>query len=181
MNLKAEHVDAFRTGYPFSKSCLDGLPDGSLVPRVEGVAYARGVLAWINPDPFDRIGRSIEALYLKTHLRRTFIAEDRTSFLAIAISSSIIAALDHAGRCHVWDISHSDRICLLQLPSAWYDRIEASGPALAIASSGQDTDDKIEVFTWSSQSRKSQSFLLPLQPLQSGFGHEWKITLEPKG
>ena len=185
INLKAEHIDAFRTGYPFSKSTLVGVPDHSPTPPVGSIAYARGVLAWIHPDPSDRIsrsiGRSIETLDLKTHLRRHFIAEDRTSFHTIAMSSTIIAALDHAGRCHVWNISHSDKICLLQLPSAGYDRLEASGPALAIASSSQDRDGKIEVFTWSSQSRKTQSFLLQLQPLQSGFGREWKITLEPRG
>ena len=124
INLKAEHIDAFRTGHPFSKSTLVGVPDHSPTPPVGGIAYARGVLAWIHPDPSGRfsrsIGRSIETLDLKTHLRRHFIAEDRTSFHTIAMSSTIIAALDHAGRCHVWNISHSDKICLLQLPSAGY-------------------------------------------------------------
>ena len=185
MNLKAEHVDAYRTGHPFSMSIIGGVSDHPFVPSVGGIAYARGVLAWIKHEPSEHIGRSvsrsIETLDLKTNLRRHFIAEDRVSFHTIAMSSTIIAALDYAGRCHVWDISQSDKICLLQLSSAGYDRMEASGPALAIASSGQDTDEKIEVFTWSFQSRKTQFFLLPLQPLQSGFGHEWKITLDPRG
>ena len=185
MNLKAEHVDAYRTGHPFSMSIIGGVSDHPFVPSVGGVAYACGVLAWINHEPSEHIGRSvsrsIETLDLRTNLRRHLVAEDRASFHTIAISSTIIAALDHAGRCHVWDMSHSDRICLLRLPSAGYNRMEASGPALAIASSGQDTDEKIEVFTWSFQSRKTQFFLLPLQPLQSGFGHEWKITLDPRG
>ena len=174
MNLKAEHVDAFRTGHPFSMTTLAGVPDCSPVPPVGGIAYAHGVLAWINP-------RSIETLDLRTHLRRHFIAEDRTLFRIIAISSSIIAALDLIGRCHVWDINNSKKRYLLQLPSARYDRMEASGPTLAIASSGQNMDGKIEVFTWSSHSLKTQSFLLPLHPVQPGLCGEWKMMLDPKG
>ncbi len=181
MIMKAEHVDAFRTGHPFSKSTLDGVPDNRPAPPSGGITYARGVLAWINPDTSEYIGRSIETLDLKTHLRRHFIAEDRTSFHTIAISSSIIAALDLIGRCHVWDIHCSNKSFLLQLPSAGYDRIEASGPALAIASSGQNMGGKTEVFTWSSQSMKLQSFLLPLHPVQAGIHHEWKMMLDPKG
>ena len=181
MNLKAEYIDAFRTGHPFSNSILGGVPDDLAVPPVGGIAYTRGVLAWIDPDPYDRIARSIATTDLKTHLRKHFIPEDRASFHTIAISSSIIAALDHAGRCHIWDICHSNRICLLRLPSAGYDRMEASGPALAIASSGQNTNGQFEVLTWSSQSMKTQSFLLPLQPVQAGVCPEWKIMFDPKG
>lgn len=184
MNLKAEHIDAFRTGHPFSMSTVDDapdyVPDDLPPPTINRIAYAHGVLAWINSDPSDSIARSIVTLDLKTHLRRYFIAEDRTSFHTIAMSSSIIAALDLAGRCHVWDIGHSNEEYLLQLPSAEYHRMEASGPALAIASSGQDTDETIDVFTWSSQGKKTKSFLLPLRPVQSGLHREWKIMLDPK-
>ena len=181
MNLKAEHVDAFRTGHPFSKITLLGVPDDLPAPSHDGIAYAHGVLAWTNRDPSDLTARSIGTLDLKTHLRKNFIAEDRTSFHTVAMSSSIIAALDHAGRCHVWDISHPNRRYLLQLPSAGYDKMEASGPALAIASSSQNTEGKIEIFTWSSQSLKTQSFLLPLHPVQPGLDGEWKMMLDPKG
>ena len=197
MNLKAEHIDAFRTGHPFSKSTLSGVPDVSPILPIKGIAYAGGVLAWIDPSPFDRICRYIETLDLKTYLRRYFCAEDRTSFHTIAITSSIIAALDLIGRCHVWDITHRDRRYLLQLPSAKYDSMEASSTALAIASSGQNKDGKIEIFTWSSQSMKSQVLLLPLhlapqmnsspksksasRPVRARLSHDWKIMLDPKG
>ena len=181
MNLKAEHIDAFRTGHPFSKSTVNGVSDYLHAPLITRIAYARGILAWINPDPSDRITRSIEILDLETHLRRHFIAEDRTSFHTIAMSPSIIAALDLAGRCHVWDLDHSNKEYLLRLPSAGYDRMEASGPALAIASSGQDTDEKIQVFTWSLQTKKTKSFPIPLHPVQSGLSREWKIVLDSKG
>lgn len=175
LNLKAEHIDAFRTGHPFSKSILDGMPD-----RMEGLVYAHGVLAWINPDVSEHVGRSIETLDLKTHLRSHLISEDRTSFRNIAISSSIIAALDLIGRCHVWEINHPDKKYLLQLPSAGCYRIVASGPALAIASDKHGSR-KIEAFTWSSRTMITHSFLLPLHRVQAHLRHEWKIMLNPDG
>ena len=181
MSLKAEHVYAFRNGNPFSKITLLSVPDDLPAPSHDGIAYAHGVLAWINRDPSDLIARSIGTLDLKTHMRKNLMAEDRTSFHTVAMSSSIIAALDHAGRCHVWDVSRPNRRYLLQLPSAGYDKMEASGPALAIASSSQNTEGKIEIFTWSSQSLKTQSFLLPLHPVQPGFEGEWKMMLDSKG
>ena len=181
MSLKAGHVDAFRTGNPYKKITLLSVPDDLPAPSHDGIAYAHGVLAWINRDPSDLIARSIGTLDFKTHLRKNFIAEDRTSFHTVAMSSSIIAALDHAGRCHVWDISHPNRGYLLQLPSAGYDKMEASGPALAIASSSQNTEGKIEILTWSSRSLRTQSFLLPLHPVQPGLDDEWKMMLDPKG
>ena len=147
---------------------------------MEGLVYAHGILAWINPNPSEHLGRSIEILDLKTHLRRHLISEDRTSFCTIAISSSITAALDRIGRCHVWEIKHPDNKYLLQLPSARYYRIVASGPALAIAFD-QHRSRKIEVFTWSSRTMITHSFLLPLQPIQTSVYREWKIMLNPNG
>ena len=173
LNLKAEHIDAFRTGHPFSKSILDGMPD-----LMDGIVYAHGVLAWINPDVSEHVGRSIEILDLKTHLRSHLISEDRTSFRNIAISSSIIAALDLIGRCHVWEINHPDKKYMLQLPSARYYKIVASGPALVIASE-RHRSRKIEVFTWSSRTMITHSFLLPLHQVRAGPRREWKIMLNP--
>ena len=173
LNLKAEHIDAFRTGHPFSKSNLDGMPD-----RMDGIVYAHGVLAWINLDPSSHVGRSIEMLDLKTHLRRRLMSEDRSLFRTIAISSSIIAALDLMGRCHVWDINHPDKNFLLQLPSARYYRIVASGPALAIASDHGRRG--IEVLTWSSRTMITHSFPLPLHLAPASL-REWKIVLNPNG
>ena len=174
LNLKAEHIDAFRTGHPFSKSNLDGMPD-----CMKGIVYAHGMLAWINPDPSEHVGRSIEILDLKTHLRRHLMSEDRTSFRTIAISSSIIAALDLVGRCHVWDIHLPDKKYMLQLPSARYNRIVASGPALAIAY--DHGNKKIEVLTWSSRTMITQSFPLPLHPVRASVCCEWKIMLKSNG
>lgn len=158
LNLKAEHIDAFQTGHPFSMSILDRMPD-----HVGEIVYAHGILAWINLDPSEHVGRYIEILDLKPNLRRYLMSEDRTSFRTIAISSSIIAALDLMGRCHVWDINHPDIKYLLQLPSARFNRIVASGPGLAITFS-QYGSKKMEIFTWSSRSMIAHSFSLPLQP-----------------
>ena len=173
LNLKAEHIDAFRTGHPFSKSILDGMPD-----HMGGIVYAHGILAWINLDPSEHVGRYIEILDLKTHLRRHLMSEDRTSFCTIAMSSSIIAALDLMGRCHVWDINHPHEKYLLQLPSARFNTIVASGPALAITSS-QYGSKKMEIFTWSSRSMIAHSFSLPLLPVRGNVFREWKIMLNP--
>ena len=174
LNLKAEHIDAFRTGHPFSKSIIDGMPD-----HMGKIVYAHGILAWINLNPSERVGRCIEILDLKTHLRRHLMSEDRTSFRTIAISSSIIAALDLMGRCHVWDINHPNEKNLLQLPSARFNKIVASGPALAIFSS-QYGSKEMDIFTWSSRSMIAHSFSLPLQPVRAVRSRECNITLSPK-
>ena len=169
LNLKAEHIDAFRTGHPFSKSILDGMPD-----HMGEIVYAHGILAWINLDPSEHVGRHVEILDLKTHLRRHLMSEDRTSFRTIAISSLIVAALDLMGRCHVWYIHHPEKKNLLQLPSARFNRIVASGQALAITS-GQYMSKNLEIFTWSSRSMIAHSFSLPLQRVPA----ECNITLSP--
>ena len=174
LNLKAEHIDAFRTGHPFSKSSLDDMPH-----RRKGTVYAHGMLAWINLEPSEHIGRSIEILELRTHLRRHLMSEDRSSFHTIAISSSIIAALDLVGRCHVWDIHLTENNYMLKLPSARYYRIVASGRALAIACD-QHESGKLDVVTWSAQTMMTRSFVLPLHPIQLSSLRDWNIMLNPK-
>ena len=162
LSLKAEHIDAYRTGHAFSYTTYDwnsfwNSYDYGFNPR--RVTYANGVLAWA--DTTD--GGSVRSLDLKNGHELSFIPDARTLISAIAMSSSMIAAVS-AGRCHVWTLGAGDHNTL-RLPSARFTHIAVSGGSLAVTTSY--TWPAVEVVTWTLQDRVTSSFSLPVSPKTS--------------
>ncbi len=184
LSLKAEHIDAYLTGHAFTYAvhewdCFPSLPYcSSLVP--EFVAYADGIMAWV--DTTD--SHSVQSLDLKTGQEWSFLPEARTRINAIAMSSSMIAALG-SGRCHVWNFRGGDRQ-LLQLPSNRNQRIIVSGETLAIVAERRQTGEpkatlRFDAVTWTVKGRRTSSFCVALPPESCGCEAGVKIMLDNNG
>lgn len=118
--VKAKHIDAYRTGHAFSYA-MHGLNFFGASDQY-AVAYADGVLGWV-----DHTGSPhIKVIDLKTGQEWSFLPEARTRFNAIAISSSMVAALG-SGRCNVWTL-HTGACHSLQLhlPTGWLLPLQAN-------------------------------------------------------
>ncbi|CAD6580983.1 MAG: hypothetical protein ASARMPREDX12_000322 [Alectoria sarmentosa] len=177
LSLKAEHIDAYRTGHAFSYmtyswSCF--LDDLSL----DLVAYADGIMAWV--DKTD--SHSVNLLDLKTGEQRLFLPDARTRIVAIATSSSMVAALG-SGRCHVWSLRAGDHYSL-RLPSATLSKIIVSGESLAIVhalSAWQDSSTCVEMVTWTLKDQKTYSSSVALSPKKGQRLSTMRIILDDKG
>ena len=188
-SVKAENVDAYRTGHAFSyarhrRHCFSGAWD----PYV--VAYADGILAWVEYAE----SHLIEVIDLKTGQEWSFLPEARTRVQAIAISSSIVAALG-SGRCNVWTLRAGACHCL-QLPSARGVVIAVAGESLATLHSAEwpragsaflhsaewhMAGSRVELFTWTLKNQRTSSFIVALSSKKLGFKSQLRLALDNKG
>lgn len=176
ISLKAEHIEAHRTGHAFSFASHDWNwfqddLDLSLV------AYADGIMAWV--DTTD--SHAVKSLDLKTGKRWSFLPEDRTNVLAIATSSSIVAAFG-SGRCRVWSLTTGDRYSL-RLPSASLSSIAASGGSLAFVfpSGSRKPSFRFEVVTWALKDQRTSSFFVASSSKRGKLDYPLKIMLDNRG
>ena len=177
LSLKAEHIDAYRTGHAFSHmtyswSCfLDGL-------SLDLVAYADGTMAWV--DTTD--SHSVNLLDLKTGEQHLFLPDSRARIMAIATSSSMVAALGW-GRCDVWTPGAGDHYSLI-LPSATVSKVIVLGESLAIFHAlprWQDSTTCVEVVTWTLRDQKTSSFSVALSPRKDQLLSTVRMMVDDKG
>ena len=167
--LKAEHIDAYRTGHAFTYAMYWS---DAKFPNPYRMAYADGIVAWIEDDD-----SSVRSLDLKTGQECSFRSETGIKLHTLAISSSMIAALE-SGRCHVWALRTEDHYSL-QLPSAWTPVFDVSSECLAIAHLCELTltgGTGIEVSIWALKDQITSSFALPPQELADC----WTVMLDEK-
>lgn len=162
LSLKAEHIDAYRTGHAFTYASYEwNCPLHSTQTYL--VAYADGIMAWV--DTTDSY--SVNSLDLRTGHRCSYSPEVRIRVNAIAMSSSMLAAFG-SGRCHVWNLGTGD--CYrIQLPSNKGQRIVVSGQTLALVARLGPTDQpeatmRFEVVTWTLKDQRTSSFCVALRP-----------------
>ena len=112
--LVAEHEQAFRTGNAFSRVYLNiSLDEDDTLPRW---AYCEGYVAWLT-GPVDAI--RIALYHIESGQRSSFSPPDREDIRKVAISSELLLAFTHGGKCYVW-AHHSDRPpYTIRLPSAY--------------------------------------------------------------
>lgn len=173
--LKAEHVDAFKTGRPFSMMTHDlhGFNDGL---DAEKFAYADGMLAWVDLD----YNSAIKVLDLRSGIEGDFMTDNRCTVMHVAMSSSILAGLSSSARCYIWDLSTLDQISL-QLPSANFEDLTVSGTTLALASLKARNAPRLEVVTWDLRNRTAQSFFFSLSSKYPENFCLWRMTIDPQG
>lgn len=179
-SLKAEHIEAYLTGHAFTNANheWDCFPDvagpGKLLPHF--VAYADGIMAWVDTtdSPF------VKSLDLRTGQEWSFLPEARTSINAIAMSSSMVAALG-SGRCHVWNFWAGERY-YLRLPSDRWERIAVSGESLAIVTNRREgSDPYCELTTWTLKNQRTASFCVNLSPIKGRSPSPWQFMFDNKG
>ena len=174
LSLTAEHIEAYRTGHPFSYarhkwSCRQHPKNPDLV------AYADGIVAWVDiSDSY-----FIKLLDLRTGQEWSFLPEARTSVDAIAISSSMVAALG-SGRCHIWTLRNGDHYSI-RLPSARRADIAVSGESLAISHhEWLEASPRIEVVTWTLKEQRTESFFVALSLNVCRFA-QFRMMLDNEG
>ncbi len=184
LSLKAEHIDAYRTGHAFAYAIYewDCFPHYQYCSSLAlgRVAYADGVMAWI--DTAD--SHSVKSLDLRTGQEWSFLPEARTRITAIAMSSSMIAVLG-SGRCHVWNFRGGDRY-LLQLPSNGNQKIFVSGGTLAIVARRWQTGEpestlRYDAVTWTVKGQRTSSFCVDLPSKRCEPSAGVKIMLDNNG
>lgn len=174
-SLKAEHIDAYRTGHAFSYArhewdCFARGLDRDLV------AYADGVMAWVDTTG----SHFVKLLDFKTGEKWSFMPEARNNVYAIAMSSSMVAALGLA-RCDVWTFRTGDHYSL-RFPSA-RSEIAVSGESLAIVHVAwlDRASRRAEVVTWRLRDQKTSSFSIIISPKERGHRCMFKMMLDNKG
>ena len=154
-SLKAEHVDAYRTGHAFSYASheWDCFTD-TFTPR--HAAYAEGVMAWVA----GKHSSQVKTLDLKSGQKGSFLLEDRARIGNIAISSSMVVALSTEG-CHGWSLTTGESHCLRYSSSSRRQMLlSVSGETLAFADpiGPIGGENGFAVSTWTFQDQKSSRF-----------------------
>ena len=157
-SLKAEHVDAYRTGHAFTYAShkWDCCHCDDLLGHV---AYAEGVMAWVAGDHHSLV-KSID---LRTGQKRSFLSEDRTALHAIAMSSSMVVALS-SERCNVWSLTTGETHVLRYQSSDERGFVSVSDKSFACAyhQYGIGEEDGFDVLTWTLKDQRPSRFFLAI-------------------
>ncbi|KAL8930739.1 MAG: hypothetical protein Q9208_000280 [Pyrenodesmia sp. 3 TL-2023] len=160
--IKAEHVDAFKTGNPFSM--VKGAWDLHWEARQDyrsrpvDMDYSHGRLAWIEGNTQVRVKN------LELDQETLYTPSNREQISTIRLScATVVAVTTASGRCYVWDCAtgspHS-----FQLPSALVFTVVVKGKSLAILSKSEPQRNHCTTCTtWNLESRRTRSFPVPTQ------------------
>ena len=171
-SLKAEHIDAYRTGNAFKYAKLS-CEDLSQSIDSNRLAYADGMMAWVDEtDP-----ECVRILDLKTGQEWSFLPENRPYIHAIAISSSM-AVLLGSSRCYVLSLKTGYNY-FLRLPSDRTASIAVSGESLAIVycDGYNEKCQHTSALTWTLKNQKTSSFALPFSLQRRAYS----IMLDKRG
>ena len=169
-SLKAEHVDAYRTGHAFTYASHEWDARG---PRL--ATYAEGIMAWVDGNHSNLI-RSID---LKTGNEGLLTLENGTNIDAIAMSSSMVVAVSSED-CHVWTSTRGESH-RLRFPASvpGHIMVSVSRESLAIAYSINPMvgEQGFKVLTWTLKDQKLCRFFVAT-PEKS---YTWSIMLDSNG
>lgn len=151
--IKAEHVDAFKTGNPFSMVQGEWKIEDPANDRVFDYGYGR--IAW-----FEAASTRLHVRNLESGQNTVYTPSSREKLQIVRLSSDIVAALTASGKCYVWEhatgVSHK-----IRLPSAWFSALAVSGKSLAIAHAAEIPREKY-ITTWTLSNLRTRSF--PIEP-----------------
>ncbi|KAI4235964.1 MAG: hypothetical protein LQ349_002839 [Xanthoria aureola] len=169
--LKAEHVDAFRTGNPFSmvQGEWEVAPGNGGYPLM--VSYSHGRLAWL-----DHSDRTLHVRNLEDGQEISCTPPDRARIDMLGLSSEIVAAITFSGKCYAWNIITGDPAATLQLSSASADFLAVTGSFVAIVQKLQDSNRHC-VTVWSLDDYKTRSFEFIPRNSQSDHYYSYKLHI----
>lgn len=174
---KAEHVDAFRTGNPFSM--MRGRWEVDIrrsQPR--NVVYHDGRIAWIDSQ-FD----ALHVENLEFGQETSYTNPNREKSTSVCLTSDIVAVTTASGKCYAWDLPTPGAPSSIQLPSAQVNRLIGSGKALAIVHRNQ-TASELCITTWTLGHGTTRSFDIALRGNRHKAGYtihltpDWLLLLE---
>ena len=151
--LMAEHMEAYRTGKAFSYRTREWNVQSPEFAAMS-VAYADGVLAWIDSD-----AGKFHAFHIESGLERSFgpiINQDIPTY--IAVSASVIAVTTVSDECYVWNLAGTEVYFLPYLNDivafAVFDN------TVAIVHGLKWSDWSAQLTIWNSKDQKSRSTTL---------------------
>ncbi|KAI4200456.1 MAG: hypothetical protein LQ350_003904 [Teloschistes chrysophthalmus] len=159
LSIKAEHVDAYKTGNPFSmlRGTWEWDSTGQDLKDLSKIVYKHGHLAWLDADD-----TAIRVRNLELGHQSLYTLPNREKANLIALSSDIIAATTLHGRCYAWDRT-TGAPSSIKLPSSWNLGLFVSGKSLAIVHSWGDPKDMIYITTWNLYDGTNYSFCIRSQ------------------
>ncbi|KAL8693937.1 MAG: hypothetical protein Q9218_001351 [Villophora microphyllina] len=129
--LHAEHLDAFKTGHPFSMVHgnwhMDDEDHSFVNTDYSNIAYNNRRLAWI--DPRDGL---VNVRNLELGQQIVYMLPNREKVHRLALSSDIVAATTRSGKCYAWDCA-TGAPSSIKLSSSWVSGFTTSGKSLLIA------------------------------------------------
>ncbi|KAL8735881.1 MAG: hypothetical protein Q9181_002630 [Wetmoreana brouardii] len=157
--LKAEHVDAFTTGNPYS--VVQGDLELAIAAGCTGfdrslVAYSHRRLAWV-----DGLNGRVHVRNLEFDQETLYTPPNREKATKIDLSTDIVAMTTTSGKCYAWDCATSAPASV-RLPSAAHGGLFVSGSSLAIVHR-TEAQGQVGVTTWSLHSCQTRSFHIPLR------------------
>lgn len=150
--LKAEHVDAFRTGNPFSMAQGEWEVAAWNGSYPLNVSYSHGRLAWL-----DHSHRTLHIRNLEDGQEISCTPPDRARVDLLVLSSDIAAVTTFSGKCYVWDAITGDPAATVQLSSASADFLAVAGRMLAVVQKLEGSNRHC-VTVWSLDDGKTRSF-----------------------
>ncbi|KAL8699746.1 MAG: hypothetical protein Q9224_001279, partial [Gallowayella concinna] len=149
--VKAEHVDAFRTGNPFSmaKHAWD-VELGYHGPR--NVIYHDGRVAW-----FDQ-GHLPHVMNLELGHEMSYPNPTRERSILLCLSSDVLAVTTASGRCYAWTLWNPSAPSSIQLRSAQVKHLCASGMSIALVHREDIVSGQISITVWSLEHGTTKSF-----------------------
>ena len=169
----AEHVDAYRTGSAFSM--LKGFWRIASQESIGAhVAYANGILAWI-----DHRNDEIRIRHIISGLRERWVLEDGENLSHISMSASVLAAVTNAGICYVFNMA-DDQVQRFPLTSTSVQGLTVSGDSVAILYDRSPSESMhVEMSIWTPGRQNSVQCRVKLHGLPSGetSRHDRKIMI----
>ena len=153
-SLKAEHIDAYRTGLAFSKMSHTWDQPHELIPGT--ISYTGGTVAWVSTT-----WRAISVFIFESGALSAFVPSNREQVISMTLSSRMVAVTTASGFCYVWEIT--GRPYSFRLPNVIHNSLVSSGKTLAVLhSSLPSSRDRAPlrdfVATWNLDTQRSHSF-----------------------
>lgn len=172
--IKAEHVDAFKTGNPFSMALgnwdLDRRDRAKATDGPRYLVYCHGRLAWI-----DSVFELVRVRNLESGQETVYRPPNGELICTICLSRNILASTTSARRCYVWDCA-TGASYTVQLAPELVHNLFACNNSLAIVQ-GADDPYWFNITTWNLDSRQTRSFPIRLQR-ESTSEEEWDEFFE---
>ena len=171
-SLKAEHVDAYRTGHAFTYASHEWDSQYYRFPRQ--VAYAEGVMAWVAGGNENLV----KLIDLRTGEKKSFLSEATTAIAVIAMSSSMVVAFSSEG-CHICSLTTGESHFLRYQTSILdLEFVSVSDESFAIPYYKDiDGEHGFEVLTWTLKDAKPSLLFLAI-PIETSAK---SIILDSKG
>ncbi|KAL8674581.1 MAG: hypothetical protein Q9168_001024 [Polycauliona sp. 1 TL-2023] len=174
LGLKAEHLDAFRTGNPFSMAQGEWEVAAWNGAYPLNVSYSHGRLAWL-----DHSQRVLHIRRLEDGHEYSLATPNRARIHLLALSADIAAVTTLSGKCYAFNLVDGSPAATIPLPSASADFLAIAGKTLAVV---QDLPDlKRHRFTvWSLDDGETRSFIITSRHSEPGSRYLFSVSIMTK-